>query len=136
MNAWEFKPSTIKFSATVYELGDVGDELEAVAIKFMGSYGDGSAGNGDAAYMIAIRDYIVSCVLPAALIFDLRELEYEWGNTIWNMFQCDEPFATIVSERCKGFRTCGVAKPMFYDMEAALECLRPRAIEYRKSLLE
>jgi hypothetical protein len=36
------------------------------------------------------------CVLPSALIFDLRELEYEWGNTIWNMFRCEEPFAIPV----------------------------------------
>jgi hypothetical protein len=135
MNVWEFKPSKIEFAATVYELGGVGDELEAVAIKFMGSHGYGSAGNGDAEYMIAIRDYIVACVLPSALIFDLRQLEYEWGNTIWKMFRCDEPFATIVSERCKGFQTCGVAKPMFEDVETALEYLRPRAIQYRMSLL-
>lgn len=136
MNIREFKPSKIEFSASVYELGNVGDELEAVVIKFRGSYGDGSAGNGDAAYMIAIRDYIIACVLPCALIFDLRELDYEWGNTIWNMFRCDEPFATIVSERSKGFQTCGVAKPMFDDIDAALECLRPRAIQFRKSLLD
>lgn len=77
MIAKEFKPSKIEFAAIVYELGEVGDEFEVVAIKFMGAYGYGSAGNGDAAYMIAIRDYIVTCVLPSALIFDLRELEYE-----------------------------------------------------------
>ncbi|ODA28474.1 hypothetical protein [Planctopirus hydrillae] len=136
MIAKEFKPSKIEFAAIVYELGEVGDEFEVVAIKFMGEYGYGSAGNGDAAYMIAIRDYIVTCVLPSALIFDLRELEYEWGSAIWDMFRCDEPFATIVSERCNGFLTCGVAKPMFDDVDAALDYLRPRAIQYRTSLSE
>lgn len=124
MKHWEFKPSEIRFSANIYELGDVRDELEAVVIKFIGSYGYGSDGNGDAAFMIAIRDYIVNCALPVALVFDLRELEYEWGDAIWDMFQCDEPFASIVSERCKGFQTCGVARPMF---DCVLSTTRPRS---------
>ncbi len=136
MNAWEFEPSKMEFRVTVYELGVEGDELEAAVIKFIGSYGYGSEGNGDAAYMIAIRDYVVGCVLPYALVFDLRELDYEWGNTIWNMFQCDEPFATIVSDRCSKFQTCDAAKPMFDNLEPALEYLRPLAKQYEKSLLD
>src|SRR5262245_1054871 len=134
--AREFKPSEIGFSATLYELGENGDELEAVVICFRGSYGYGSAGNGDARYMIAIRDYVVDCVLPCAIVFDLRELSYEWGNAIWEMFRCDEPFATLVSNRCSGFQTCGVARPMFESLEAAFEDLRPRARAYQRSLRE
>lgn len=136
MQAWEFKPSKIQFAATIYELGNEGDELDAAVIQFTGSFGHGSNGNGDAAYMIAIRDYIIDCVLPCAIVFDLRELNYEWGNTIWSMFRCDEPFATLVSDKCSGFQTCGVAKPMFDNLEAALEYLRPQAVEYRKCLME
>ncbi len=34
MNAREFTASKIEFKATVYELGDAGDEVEAVVIKF------------------------------------------------------------------------------------------------------
>lgn len=136
MNAREFNASKIEFKATVYELGDAGDEVEAVVIKFRGLYGYGSAGYGDAAYMKAIRDYIAECVLPCAFVFDLRELEYEWGNDIWDMFLCDQPFATIVSDMCKGFQTCGVARPMFDDLEAAIEHLRPLAIKYHENLLE
>lgn len=117
--AKEFKPSEITFSANIYELGEAGDELEAVVIKFNGSYGYGSAGNGDALYMIAIRDYLLNCVLAYAVVFDLRELNYEWGDGIWDMFRCDEPFATLVSDRCKGFQTCGVARPMFESIESA-----------------
>ena len=134
--AKEFKPSEIKFSAATYELGEDGDELEALVIKFSGSYGYGSAGYGDAMYMIAIRDYLVNCIFPYAIVFDLRELSYEWGDNIWDMFRCDEPFATLVSDRCSGFQTCGVATPMFESIEPALDNLRPRARAYEKSLSE
>lgn len=120
----------------MYELGEDGDELEAVVIKFSGSCGYGSAGYGDAKYMIAIRDYLMDCILPYAIVFDLRDLIYEWGDNIWDLFRCDEPFATLVSDRCSGFQTCGVARPMFTSIEQALHDLRPRALAYQKSLRE
>ena len=133
----KFEPSDIEFQAAIYELGDEGDELEAVVLQFSGTYGYGSNGNGDAKYMVAIRDYILDCVLPCAIVFDLRELDYKWGNTIWGIFLCDTlPFATVVSRKCSGFQTCGVAEPMFESLESALNHLRPQAKMYQNSLLE
>jgi hypothetical protein len=128
--AKEFKPSDIKFSATIYELGESGEELQALVIKFSGSYGYGSAGNGDAIYMIAIRDYLVNCTLPSAIVFDLRELSYEWGNAIWDLFRCDEPFATLLTDRPNSSKNPAV----FDNVEQALDYLTPRARAYEKSL--
>ena len=133
----ELKTPDIKYRVLIYELGDEGDELEAAVLQFSGAYGYGSLGNGDAIYMIAIRDFIVELVNPCALIFDLRELQYEWGNAIWAMFQCAElPFATIVSDKCSGFQTCGVAEPMFEALDPALVHLQPLAMAYERWLLE
>ena len=135
----EFESSGIKFRVFIYEFCEPGDEVYAVVIQFVGSYGYGSAGNGDAQYMIAIREYILECINLNAFVFDLRELDYEWGNAIWWLFSLhpdDPPFATIVSERCKGFQTCGVARPMFETLESALEFLRPLAIEHDRAMGE
>lgn len=133
--AKEFKPSEINFSAAIYELGEDGDELEALVIKFSGSYEYGSAGYGDAMYMIAIRNYLVNCIFPYAIVFDLRELSYEWGNNIWDLFECDQPYATLMSDRSRS-QDCAVTTGVFESREPALDYLRPLARGYKKSLIE
>lgn len=133
--AKEFKPSEIEFSAAIYELGEDGDELEALVIKFSGSYGYGSAGYGDAMYMIAIRNYLVNCIFPYAIVFDLRELSYEWGNNIWDLFECDQPYATLMSDRSRS-QDSDVTTGVFESIEPALDYLRPLARGYQKSLSE
>lgn len=137
MNPVEFEKSPIEYSVLIYELGEPGDEIEAAVIRFEGTYGYGSLGNGDAIYMIAIRDYVIDCVLPCAIVFDLTLLHYEWGNGIWGLFGCDGiPVGTVTSEKCSGFETCAVAEPTFDSVELALQHLRPLAKEYERKILE
>lgn len=117
----------------------------ALVLQFSGSYGHGSAGNGDGQFMRTITLCALSLWNVDAVIFDLRELDYEWGNTIWGIYGRsfdpsgigDLPYATVVSDRCRaGFETCaGIVGPMFDGLESAIENLRPRAHQYLASLL-
>src|SRR5262245_54238114 len=58
----------------------------AIVLKFSGVYGIGSAGNGDADFMRVITQAALSAWHSHAVVFDLRELTYEWGNGIWAVF--------------------------------------------------
>jgi len=53
-----------------------------VAVTFPGTYRPGSEGNDDAATMVAYLRYVLSATKPAAVIFDVRDLEYSWGDGI------------------------------------------------------
>jgi hypothetical protein len=82
---------------------------EALVMKFIGEYGYGSGGNGDALYMTAMTKAAIEYCDPDALIFDLSELGYEWGdmleavlstgNQIWG--EEDVPHAVVVSDLCE-----------------------------------
>ena len=48
--------------------------------KFSGVSGHGCANNGDAKYMSAMTTAAIFLWSPSAVLFDLRELEYEWGD--------------------------------------------------------
>lgn len=86
-------------------------------------------------YMIAIRNYLVNCIFPYAIVFDLRELSYEWGNNIWDLFECDQPYATLMSDRSRS-QDSDVTTGVFESIEPALDYLRPLARGYQKSLSE
>ena len=134
MHPIAFQESKIEFSASIYELGERGDRIDAVVVRFEGCYGYGSLGNGDASYMIAMRNYVIDCVIPSAIVFDLSSLEYEWGNAIWGLFSCDDiPVATVTSNKCLGLS--GMA-PTFSSVELALEHVRSLAKEYDRRLLD
>lgn len=125
---------------------DISDERTATAmvLRFTGSYGHGSAGNNDGHFMRTVTLSAVSLWMVDAVVFDLRELDYEWGNTIWGMYGRsidpsgieDLPFATVVSERCRaGFESCeGIVGPLFDDLDAAIDNIRPRAQKYLADL--
>src|SRR5687768_5273505 len=53
-----------------------------IVAKFQGVYRHGSEGNGDGLFMAATIAAYVAIWNPLGLILDLRELQYEWGNTI------------------------------------------------------
>jgi hypothetical protein len=55
---------------------------DALIVSFKGEYGYGSQGNGDAGFMTAIIKAGLSAFEPLALIIDLREMKYEWGDLI------------------------------------------------------
>ena len=108
-----------------------------LVLAFSGKYGIGSEGNGDAAYMIGVRRAAMAAWEGDALVYDLRELSYEWGNAIWALF-CGgfgdidlrgTPSALVVSDLCReGFATCsGRVPPMFNDLESALQHVEKEA---------
>lgn len=116
----------------------------AMVLQFSGTYGHGSLGNGDGHFMRVITLGALSCWNVEAVVFDLRQLHYEWGNTIWGMYGRsihpagidDLPYATVVSDLCRaGLTSCeGIVGPLFDDLDSAIESVRPRAQEYLDKL--
>ena len=125
---------------------DISDAKPATAIilEFSGEYGVGSLGNGDGQYMRTVTLCALSLWMVDAVVFDLRKLRYEWGNTIWGMYGKsidpsgidDIPYATIASDLCRdALASCeGIVGPLFDDLESALANLRSRAQEYLANL--
>lgn len=105
-----------------------------LVLNFTGTYGIGSKGRRDADFMQAITEAALTAWNCDAVIFDLREFAYEWGNNIWGLFGRgvrysairDLPQALIVSDLCRGgFLTCGsIVPPMFDDFESAANYVR------------
>ena len=137
MKLVEWEKPRIEYCVFTCELGNEGDELDAVILQFSGAYPHGSAGASEAAYMQAIRDYALNS-LCYAVVFDLRGLDYEWGNNIFDLFQCDDddlPKATVVSDRCRqGLSTWPGASPLFDDLDSACDYLRSKARKYEQKL--
>ena len=109
----------------------------AMVLAFSGTFGVGSAGNNDGVFMRMVTYSALSVWRSHAVVFDLRELTYTWGDKIAETFGCgvdpsgveDLPYATVISGRCRqGFSTCmSLVEPAFDDVESALDNLRPRA---------
>ena len=53
-----------------------------VALAFSGDYPPGSAGNECAAEMVSYLCSVLATTNPAAVLFDLRGLQYTWGDAI------------------------------------------------------
>src|SRR5476651_2533422 len=70
-----------KISYTYREVPAVdGMVSPALIVQCCGTYGVGSPGNGDASFMTAIASAALKAWWPNALIFDMRELDYMWGD--------------------------------------------------------
>src|SRR5262249_39766417 len=99
---------------------------------FSGVYGEGSAGNGDADFMRVITRAALSAWHSPPVVFDLRELDYQWGDAIWSVFGFGRgvhssgvenlPRALVVSDLCRGGVSTrrGLVPAMFNDLETAL----------------
>jgi len=48
--------------------------------KFIGEYRDGSAGRPDVDFIVGMTNLAVAMWHPAALVLDLSDLRYEWGD--------------------------------------------------------
>src|SRR5262249_16298306 len=113
-----------------------------LVLKFSGAYRQGSAGNGDATLMRVITQAALSAWDPDAVVFDLRELDYKWGNGIWSVFGLGIPSSgverlprvLVVSHLWRGgFATCGGLVPtMFDDIEDAIKCVEEIARQERE----
>jgi hypothetical protein len=82
------------------------DYLDILVIRYTGSYGYGSDGNGDARYMRAMAMAGTETYRCWGVIHDLRELHYEWGDMLESVFispHTDElgPVAVVVGPMCE-----------------------------------
>jgi hypothetical protein len=121
--------SRLQYRIFTCELGGK-HNATALVLKFSGVCGAGSEGNVDAGFMRAIARAATSAWHCHAVVFDLRDLAYVWGNSIWHVFGRGIPpsvveglpCALVVSDLCKrGFSTCaGFVPTMFDDMESAI----------------
>ena len=113
--------------------------LNLTILEWTGTYGYGSQGNYDGVFMRVVTYAALSAWHSHGVIFDLRGLEYEWGDKILEMFGRgldpsgveDMPYATLISEKCRpGFSTCmSIVEPVFDTLESAVEDVARRALE-------
>ena len=130
--------SKLKFSTYIAQF-DAKWNPRALILEFSGTYGSGSAGNDDADFIEMIRVAALTVLHVHAIVYDFRNMDYEWGNRIWSVLRClrgdDEgqmPCSMVISDRCwKGFSTCtGMVPPMFDTLEEALACVEADACAY------
>jgi hypothetical protein len=90
----EFATPTLSFAA----FRDDGNKL---VIRFSGDYPDGSKGAGYAKQMLQICKDLVDDGGAVALVVDLSDLSYRWGDEVEWIYRIrqDVPQATVVSEK-------------------------------------
>jgi len=84
------------------------DYRTILVVRYRGKYRPGSEGNPDATFMYAQGRYALAAFTPCAVLIDLTELEYEWGDMLEAVFSFaadqyyDKPFPTavLVGEKC------------------------------------
>lgn len=100
-------------------------------LEWNGIYRSGSLGNDDGIFMRVTTLAALSAWHAHGIVFDLRNLDYAWGNMIWEMYGRgispsgveNLPYATVVSEKClPGFKTCmSIIEPAFDTLERAID---------------
>ena len=71
--------------------------------KFMGEYRDGSAGKPDLLFMVGMTRMAVAIWHPAALVLDLSELRYDWGDDLSELISpafAGKASAVVVGPKC------------------------------------
>lgn len=120
--------SSLSYRIRICEFGGKWNPTSLV-LEFTGTYRWGSQGNSDADFIAAIKAAALEVLNVHAVVFDLREMSYEWGNRIWNVLPCRNlhgdgylPVAIVISDKCrKAFSDCaGMVPPMFESLEEAL----------------
>lgn len=74
-----------------------------LVISFAGNYKIGGAGNIDAYYMMAKREFGMIMSEASAVIFDFRQLNYVWGDMIESVYLIENhfPIACVLGEGCR-----------------------------------
>lgn len=76
-----------------------------LVIQFAGTYRVGSSGNPDASFMFAMGNAAVEAFGPAAVILDMSQLSYEWGDMLDCVFDIGGhlrlPSSVIVGPQCR-----------------------------------
>jgi hypothetical protein len=82
---------------------------EFLVIRYSGSYRDGSAGKGDALYIVAAAASAQKAWWAPSTILDFRHLEYRWGDEMewvtsiaWDPgTRLHDPLAVVVGDECR-----------------------------------
>jgi|HubBroStandDraft_6_1064221.scaffolds.fasta_scaffold06404_7 hypothetical protein len=76
--------------------------LSIVQVAFSGDYRTGSAGAPDAHYMDGMNRIVDAVWNPSALILDLRDVDYQWGDEMDLVLQPPtDIIAIVVSSKCE-----------------------------------
>ncbi|QIF01216.1 hypothetical protein [Roseimicrobium sp. ORNL1] len=122
--------------------------LSIVHIAFSGDYRDGSSGAPDAHYIAGVAGILKAVWRPAAMILDLRELRYEWGDEMIIVLKSpSDVHAILVGPKCEpaiSSLCCGIAsgksvleRPHFFrEFEPAIEFVKEALVEDWNSKLE
>jgi hypothetical protein len=102
---------------------DQGGSRDVLVVSFYGEYGDGCDGGEDATFMVAITAGAIAALPRFALILDLREMAYVWGDKLTEVLYSGEsrfeaaelPTAVVVSDRCRAGMTSLVRAEMSED---------------------
>ena len=140
-----FKMSQLKYRTSRCEFGGKWNP-QALILEFTGRYGIGSEGNGDADFIAVIRNACLAVINSKAVVFDFRNMEYEWGNRLFDILRCPRPnseaddflpTAMVISDKCRqGFATCvPLVPPMFETLEEALAFVERPARKYVDELM-
>lgn len=116
----------------------------AMVLEFSGVYRPVSAGIGDGEFMRCITLVSLSAWEAHGIVFDLRELSYEWGDNIWAMYGRavrpsgleDRPYVTIASEKSwPGLSTCtSIVGPVVWTLDDALKEITRRTQSFLDDL--
>jgi len=75
-----------------------------LVVRYEGTYRYGCQGNGDATFMFAMGNAGVKAFDPDAIILDLSELSYQWGDMLDCVFgigdEVPRPLAMVVGPGC------------------------------------
>lgn len=119
---------------------------EFVSVSFVGKYRDGSLGRDDARYISAVLAAVDRAWFWQALILDLAQLHYRWGDDLTCIFhlgtlswsQCDRPLAIVVGDECRGaLKTLAPGSYEIYCVEShqeAVGLIRKQRPEYERCM--
>jgi hypothetical protein len=82
---------------------------EFLVIRYSGTYRDGSAGRGDALYIVATAKAAREAWHSRSTVLDFRDLAYAWGDEMervtsigWNpVIRFHTPLGIVVGEKCR-----------------------------------
>jgi hypothetical protein len=137
-----------KLESHVYGVFEGVQDTHVQIVAFSGEYRVGSAGNPDAAYMRAVVTSAAAAWDSVGVVFDLRDLDYSWGNALVSVVQAGEllhdgddehpfPVRLVVSSKCRAgleslFAAMGDGEGawMYETIDDAVESVREAAREY------
>ena len=101
VNWVDYSKVKIRYEIALYQFER---ECKLLRVRFKGSYGYGSDGNGDAAYMDAMYRAAFEVLHPDGLILDFSELSYQWGDLLGQVLNTPDqwpererpPFALVL----------------------------------------